>query len=175
MIKTIFLVLLRRNRGVAIHEILFELIMLKFIYSLCSDMSTRDDNMSQDQAVWVLCLQAAAMADEAAVAQFTEVTGASKEAAKFFLDSSGGELGAAIEQFFATGGEFEAGGDAPAMEDEELLDDDEPEHPVVPGACACHHRAAAHRSALIMICPKNNASVSSDRMREAPGHLGAWY
>jgi hypothetical protein len=42
------------------------------------------------------------------IEQFMDVTGASQEAAKFFLDSSGGQVDTAIDQYFATGGEFEA-------------------------------------------------------------------
>lgn len=50
------------------------------------------------------------MVDSGSVAQFMDVTGASQEAAKFFLESSGGVVDAAVDQFFATGGEFSAAG-----------------------------------------------------------------
>jgi hypothetical protein len=75
------------------------------------------------------------MADhEAALAQFMDVTGASKEAAKFFLDSSGGVVDAAVDQFFATGGEFQAP-EAAAEEDEEEFVDAQPELAAPAGAC----------------------------------------
>ena len=43
------------------------------------------------------------MADDG-VEQFVSVTGASKENAKFYLDSAGGNVEAAIDSFFGTGG-----------------------------------------------------------------------
>lgn len=48
------------------------------------------------------------MDDSAKLAQFIDVTGASQEAAKFFLESSGGQVDTAVDQYFATGGAFEA-------------------------------------------------------------------
>lgn len=50
------------------------------------------------------------MADSGSIAQFMDVTGASQEAAKFFLESSGGVVDAAVDHFFATGGEIQAAG-----------------------------------------------------------------
>ena len=55
------------------------------------------------------------MADSGSIAQFMDVTGASQEAARFFLESSGGVVDAAVDQFFATGGDFSAVG-APEQE-----------------------------------------------------------
>jgi hypothetical protein len=56
------------------------------------------------------------MADSEKLAQFMDVTGASQDAAKFFLDSAGGQVDTAVDQFFATGGTFEAQGAAEAVE-----------------------------------------------------------
>jgi hypothetical protein len=67
------------------------------------------------------------MADSGSIAQFMDVTGASQEAAKFFLDSSGGVVDAAIDQYFATGGEF-----TPEAAPEEAMA--EPEPAAQPGA-----------------------------------------
>lgn len=39
--------------------------------------------------------------------QFLQVTGASEEAARFLLESAGGDVAAAIDQYFATGGQFD--------------------------------------------------------------------
>ena len=69
----------------------------------------------------------------AAVAQFMDVTGASREAAKFFLDSSGGVVDAAVDQFFATGGRLNQA-DAPAGDDDDEFVDAQPELAAVPGA-----------------------------------------
>ena len=78
------------------------------------------------------------MADRpAALTQFMDVTGASREAAGFFLDSSGGEVDAAIDQFFATGGEFKAAGDGAPDEDPEEPPPQTRAPPVAtPGLCA---------------------------------------
>lgn len=62
------------------------------------------------------------MAESASIAQFTDVTGASQEAAKFFLDSSEGVVDAAIDQYFATGGEmFAPAAPEEAMEEAEPI------------------------------------------------------
>ncbi|KAK9832744.1 hypothetical protein WJX81_007147 [Elliptochloris bilobata] len=47
--------------------------------------------------------------DDAGVQQFLQVTGASEEAAHFFLESAGGDVAAAVDQFFATGGQLDPG------------------------------------------------------------------
>ena len=39
--------------------------------------------------------------------QFLQVTGASEEAAHFFLESTNGDVAAAIDQYFASGGQFD--------------------------------------------------------------------
>lgn len=51
---------------------------------------------------------------DAAVSQFVSVTGSTEEAAHFFLESAGGDVAAAIDQYFATGGQM----DTPAAPDE---------------------------------------------------------
>ena len=48
------------------------------------------------------------MTDPDKIAQFTAVTGVSEDAAKFYLDSSSGDLETAVNQFYATGGVPEA-------------------------------------------------------------------
>lgn len=60
----------------------------------------------------------------------------SREAAGFFLDSSGGEVDAAVDQFFATGGEFEAAGAGGADNDEDALDEPPPSSMHVPPVAA---------------------------------------
>ena len=52
--------------------------------------------------------------------QFTSVTGASKEQAAFYLESAGGNVEAAIDSFFNTGGAdtHEAAGEDSLMDDE---------------------------------------------------------
>ena len=45
------------------------------------------------------------MADDAGVAQFMSVTGASKDDAAFYLGSAGGNVETAVNAFFATGGD----------------------------------------------------------------------
>ncbi|KAM0750267.1 SEP-domain-containing protein [Meredithblackwellia eburnea MCA 4105] len=78
------------------------------------------------------------MASEADLAQFTSITGASVEQATFFLESSGGNLDAAVSAFFESGGNATpasggsiggtaGGGDL--MDDEDDLEDDEEEAP----------------------------------------------
>jgi len=59
------------------------------------------------------------MAD-AGVEQFTSVTGASKEQAAFYLESAGGNVEAAIDSFFNTGGAdtHEPAGEGNLMDDE---------------------------------------------------------
>ena len=59
------------------------------------------------------------MADDG-VEQFTSVTGASKEQATFYLESAGGNVEAAIDSFFNTGGAdaHETAGEDNLMEDE---------------------------------------------------------
>ena len=63
------------------------------------------------------------MADDA-VDQFTSVTGASREQATFYLESAGGNVEAAIDSFFNTGGgeAHEPDGEDDAMDDEGLPD-----------------------------------------------------
>lgn len=46
----------------------------------------------------------ATMTDPAKIAEFVAVTGVNEGAAKFYLDSSSGDLETAVNQFFATGG-----------------------------------------------------------------------
>ena len=48
------------------------------------------------------------MTDPAKIAQFVGVTGVGEDAAKFYLDSSSGDLETAVNQFYATGGVQEA-------------------------------------------------------------------
>ncbi|CAL8471559.1 g11101 [Coccomyxa elongata] len=79
------------------------------------------------------------MVDSGSVAQFMDVTGASQEAAKFFLESSGGVVDAAVDQFFATGGEFSAVG-AP---EEETVEHDNVVPPAMPAQAAPPPVAAA--------------------------------
>ncbi len=59
------------------------------------------------------------MADSSSIAQFMDVTGASEEAAKFFLESSGGVVDQAVDQYFATGGDFSA---VQAMQQEQVAE-----------------------------------------------------
>ena len=63
------------------------------------------------------------MADDG-VEQFTSVTGASKEQAAFYLDSAGGNVEAAIDSFFNTGGgeAHEQDGEGNMMDDERPSD-----------------------------------------------------
>lgn len=78
---------------------------------------------------------------DAAVSQFIGVTGASEEAAHFFLESAVGDVAAAIDQCFATGGQMddpaaaaeaaEGGGAHQAQE----APPGTPHAPVDPGSC----------------------------------------
>ncbi|EIE21930.1 SEP-domain-containing protein [Coccomyxa subellipsoidea C-169] len=90
------------------------------------------------------------MADSASIAQFTDVTGASQEAAKFFLDSSEGVVDAAIDQYFATGGEMFA----PAAPEEAMEEAEPIAQPVLPRQAAPVPAAAA---------PPPRASAASSR------------
>ncbi|CAK0785425.1 hypothetical protein CVIRNUC_008634 [Coccomyxa viridis] len=62
------------------------------------------------------------MADPGKIAQFVAVTGVSEDAAKFYLDSSSGDLETAVNQFFATGGLQEA----PEPLEEDTMDEPPP-------------------------------------------------
>ena len=59
------------------------------------------------------------MADPGKIAQFVAVTGVSEDAAKFYLDSSSGDLETAVNQFFATGGLQEV----PEATEEDIVDE----------------------------------------------------
>ena len=75
------------------------------------------------------------MADPGKIAQFVAVTGVSEDAAKFYLDSSSGDLETAVNQFFATGGLQEA----PEATEEDAID--EPPPPAGrPGETGLHAR-----------------------------------
>ncbi len=69
------------------------------------------------------------MASQDDISQFLAITGASADAATFYIDSAGGSVEAAISAFFESGG---AGGLFPADQDEANMVDDDPEF--VPGA-----------------------------------------
>ena len=70
-------------------------------------------------------LQPAAMADPAKIEQFVAVTGVTEDAAKFYLDSSSGDVETAINQFYATGGVQEA----PEASAEDFMDVPEEHEP----------------------------------------------
>ncbi len=76
-------------------------------------------------------LDTAVMADPAKIEQFVAVTGVSEDAAKFYLDSSSGDVETAINQFYATGGVQEV----PEASAEDFMDVPE-EHE--PGNRTCH-------------------------------------
>lgn len=78
------------------------------------------------------------MANLASIAQFMDVTGASEEAAKFFLESSGGVVDQAVDQYFATGGDFTA---VQAMQQEQIA---EPEPAAPAGASTAVLLALLH-------------------------------
>lgn len=80
------------------------------------------------------------MADDAAVAQFMSVTGASKEDAAFYLGSAGGSVETAVDSFFSTGG-----GEGVAEADEDM--EPEPEPAPAPSA------PSAPASGAISACP----------------------
>ena len=63
------------------------------------------------------------MANSAKIEQFIAVTGVSEDQAKFYLDSSSGDLETAVEQFYATGGAQ----DVPAASDNEAMEELSPE------------------------------------------------
>ena len=71
-----------------------------------------------------MCRQAkyCSMADPGNIARFVAVTGVSEDAAKFYLDSSSGDLETAVNQFFATGGLQEA----PEATEEDTMDEPPP-------------------------------------------------
>lgn len=54
--------------------------------------------------------------DEEAVNQFLQVTGATDKAAHFFLESAGGNVAAAVDHYFSTGGQMD-----PVVADEAVL------------------------------------------------------
>lgn len=56
------------------------------------------------------------MASSAAVAQFVAITGADADSAQFYLDSAGGDAGAAISAYFESGG---AAGSGPVDVDQD--------------------------------------------------------
>jgi len=70
-----------------------------------------------------------AMTDPAKIEQFIAVTGVNEDAAKFYLDSSSGDLETAVNQFFATGGVQEA----PEASAEDLMDEAAPPAASQPG------------------------------------------
>jgi len=70
-----------------------------------------------------------AMTDPAKIEQFIAVTGVNEDAARFYLDSSSGDLETAVNQFFATGGVQEA----PEASAEDLMDEAAPPAASQPG------------------------------------------
>ena len=80
------------------------------------------------------------MADPAKIEQFVAVTGVTEDAAKFYLDSSSGDVETAINQFYATGGVQEA----PEASAEDFMD--------VPEEGEPGNRASQAMTALV-ICP----------------------
>ena len=79
-----------------------------------------------------------AMADPAKIEQFVAVTGVSEDAAKFYLDSSSGDVETAINQFYATGGVQEA----PEASAEDFMDAPEESQPGKQGVSS--HSSARH-------------------------------
>lgn len=63
------------------------------------------------------------MASQDDISQFLTITGATADAATFYIDSAGGNVEAAISAFFESGG---AGGSGPAadQDDADMVDDD---------------------------------------------------
>lgn len=55
--------------------------------------------------------------DSEAVSQFVGVTGATPDAAKFFLDSAKGDVATAIDHYFAAGGQAQQEESVPAPAD----------------------------------------------------------
>ena len=52
--------------------------------------------------------------DSEALSQFINVTGATADAAKFFLESANGDVGAAVDQYFTSGGQAQQEESVPA-------------------------------------------------------------
>ena len=75
------------------------------------------------------------MANPAKIEQFIAVTGVSEDQAKFYLDSSSGDLETAVEQFYATGGAQ----DVPAASDDEAMEELFPEIHAGSSRCLCPH------------------------------------
>ena len=57
------------------------------------------------------------LADSEALSQFVGVTGATPDAAKFFLESANGDVAAAIDQYFTSGGQAQQQESVPAPVD----------------------------------------------------------
>lgn len=55
--------------------------------------------------------------DSDALSQFVGVTGATPDAAQFFLDSAKGDVAAAVDQYFASGGQAQQEETVPAPAD----------------------------------------------------------
>jgi hypothetical protein len=73
------------------------------------------------------------MANPAKIEQFIAVTGVSEDQAKFYLDSSSGDLETAVEQFYATGGAQ----DIPPASDNEAMEEFPPESHTGNSTCLC--------------------------------------
>ena len=73
------------------------------------------------------------MANPAKIEQFIAVTGVSENQAKFYLDSSSGDLETAVEQFYATGGAQ----DVPPASDNEAIEEFPPESHAGNSTCLC--------------------------------------
>lgn len=57
------------------------------------------------------------LADSEALSQFVSVTGATPDAAKFFLESANGDVAAAVDQYFTAGGQAQQEESVPAPAD----------------------------------------------------------
>lgn len=71
--------------------------------------------------------------DGEAVNQFLQVTGATDKAAHFFLESAGGNVAAAVDHYFSTGGQMD-----PVVADEAVRGAADPQQmPQAPGELWC--------------------------------------
>ncbi len=108
------------------------------------------------------------MADAEKLSQFVAVTGSTPAQAQFYLESSGGDVDAAVSSFLDSGAADEALGDS-AMEDESLSDEaiegaafEAPDRRVHAGVGACEQErsiSAAHVGKRAMRCSRSRQWV----------------
>ena len=87
---------------------------------------------------------------EDGIEQFVSVTGASKEDAKFYLDSAGGNVETAIDSFFGTGG----GAADVADEGGALMDEGPADAPLASVPSTGVIQQTACMRALLMVLPR---------------------